>query len=182
MSAARRVFKNEMHNNISQIKARLAAAKTVASPVTPVVDLSLADSGSIEADSTYLARVISTRLINPTQADRAAKIDLCLEALDTEGNRIGVLNEYLSLSPRSMRRMKEFLISADVVTEETYRASKLNAGELVKMLPEKMVGIVTRESPSVINDDGTPVIEVGYYIPAVAAIEQAQDEAGEGQD
>jgi hypothetical protein len=171
-----------MHNNISQIKARLAASKIAAGPVNPVVDLSLSDSGSIEADSTYLARVMSTRLINPTQSDRAAKIDLCLEALDTDGDRIGVLNEYLSLSPRSMRRMKEFLISADIVTEETYRTFKLDAGELVKMLPEKMVGIVTRESPSVVNDDGNPVIEVGYYIPAVAAIGQAQDEAGEGQD
>jgi hypothetical protein len=168
--------------NISQLKARIAAAKTVAVPITPFVDLSLADSGTLEAESTYLARVVSARLVAPTSSDRTPKIDVCLEALDTDGNRIGVLNEYLYLSTRALRRLKEFLIAAEIVTEETYRSFKPNAGELTKMLPEKMVGIVTRASNSVINDDGSVVIEVAKYVPALAALEQATVEAGEGLD
>lgn len=167
---------------ITNLKARIAAVKTVAVPVPPVIDLSLADNGSIEAESTYLARVINARVVNPTYSDKSPKIDLCLEVLDAEGNRMGVVNEYLFLSARSMRRLKEFLISAEIVTEETYKSFKPNALELAKMLPEKILGIVTRESTTLTHDDGTPVIEVAYYVPAVEALEESADEAGEGQD
>jgi hypothetical protein len=78
--------------NIANIKARLSAAKvasrTPSTSPAPTLDLSLANTGDVQGGLTYLGRIVSGRFISPQ--DKTAKIDLCIELLDSDGKRIGV--------------------------------------------------------------------------------------------
>jgi hypothetical protein len=165
----------------TKLKPRLASSR-FAKPAAHLIDLTLADTGDIEAESTYVGRIISARFINPTSTDKLMKIDVCVEVLDTEGKRIGVLNDYLHLSARALRRLKEFLLAAAIVDEESYKTFHPDAVALCRSLTGKMLGVVTRESLSMVQDDGLPVIEIASYIAAGDAVEQFEDEQVEGQD
>lgn len=159
--------------NFTHRKSRLAASKFV--PPVPEIDLTLADTGTIESGSTYVGRIVSARLINPVaQGERTAKIDISFELIDAEGGRIGVLHDYLYLSARSMRRLKEFLMCAGIVDESNYREYKLN----VSAFMGKLVGIVTKESETMTQDDGSPLIEVAAFLDPTEAAEQHAAEQG----
>lgn len=163
--------------NLTQIRTRLGSVKVTSPAVT--IDLSLADTGDIEADSTYVGRVVSARFINPNSEDRSPKIDVCIEILGTDGNRIGVINDYLFLSARALRRLKEFLLSASIVTEETAKTFRPDVATLCRALPGQMVGFVTREGVAL---DGSPTIVIASYVSAEVAVEQYAAEQGEGQE
>jgi hypothetical protein len=66
------------------MKARLAKAQTGRTPQPKTLDLTLADTGSIEADSTYVGRIIAARYIREHD-DRTAKFDVSIELLDLTG-------------------------------------------------------------------------------------------------
>jgi hypothetical protein len=162
--------------NLTSIKTRLASSN-IATPI-PVIDLSLADIGTIEFDSVYVGRIVSARLINPSSQERSAKIDISIELLDDTGTRLGVLHDYLHLSPRSMRRLKEFLMSCGLVNEENYKTYELNVPSFIG----KLIGLRTKESTTMIQDDGSPLIEVATYFDPAEAAEQYASETGKGQD
>ena len=167
--------------NLSNLRSRLSTSR-IGKPPVPTIDLSLADPGDIEPNSTYIGRIISARFIHSSTQERTDKIDICIELLNIEGQRLGILNDYLFLSVRSMRRLKEFLIAAEIVTEGTAKTFCPPADALCEMLLKKMIGVVTKESLLMTQDDGSPVIEIASYISAEAAAEQYTDEQGEGQD
>src|ERR1700720_4015459 len=103
--------------DISDLKSRLERSK-ITKTSRHVIDLTLADSGKILPDTDYVGRVVSARLIIPNSelTDKVSKIDLCIEILEGD-QRIGALNENLFLSPRCLRRLKEFLLSAGLEKE-----------------------------------------------------------------
>jgi hypothetical protein len=121
--------------SITDLKAKIGAAKRVKTP-SLTLDLSLADTGDIQADSKYVGRILSARLINPIGDERAPKIDICIEILGENEERIGAINDYLYLSVRSFRRLREFLLSAGMETEANSRT--LDAGALCESLPGKV--------------------------------------------
>ena len=99
--------------------------------------------------------------------------------LHVEMHQSDKLFDYLFLSARSMRRLKEFLLAAGIVTEETAKTFRPDVTTLCKSLPQQMVGILTREGVAL---DGTATIEIASYISAEQAVEQFEAEQGEGQD
>jgi hypothetical protein len=142
------------------------------------IDLSLADIGDIEPEATYVGRILSARLIRPSDVERAAKIDITIEIVDLDGKRIGVIHDYLYLSDRSMPRLKKFLMAAHIVNEKTYRAYELD----VPAIAGSLIGITTRESTDRVNDDGDPIIEIASYLDPETAAQEYTDSIGEGQD
>jgi hypothetical protein len=148
--------------NMQDIKARMAAASKIPSKMpSHVIDLSLADSEAILPDTQYVGRIVSARLINsnPALTDRAAKIDVCIEILGNEEERIGAINDYLYLSVRSLRRLKEFLLSAGLEAEA--KSKTLDAGLLCDNLPGRLVTLMTRESLRP-GDRGTEITVASY--------------------
>jgi hypothetical protein len=143
--------------SLADLKSKLGKSKVTTPKV--VLDMTLADSGDILADTPYLAKVVSARVIVPQDKTRTPKIDLCVEALDDDLNRIGVINEDLYLSIRARKRLKEFLLSAEL-TEDAVNP-QLDAEELCERLPGKMLGIYTSEG---INTDGTKRIEIASFV------------------
>jgi hypothetical protein len=145
--------------DIKDIKARMAASKIT--PKAHVIDLSLADSEAILPDTQYVGRIISARLINPNPAltDRVAKVDLCLEILGDQEERIGALNDYLYLSVRSLRRLKEFLLSAGL--EDEASSKTLDVGALCDVLPGRLVTLITRKT-LLPGDRGTEITVASY--------------------
>jgi hypothetical protein len=141
------------------------AAKPAGKKSKLMIDLSLADTGNIQADTQYVGRVVSARLIDLSKSasERTSKIDVCIEILGDGEERLGALNDYLHISPRSLRRLKEFLLSAGLKTEAN--SNSLNAGELCEALPGRLVTLETRtDVPLSGNPRGETQIVVGSYI------------------
>jgi hypothetical protein len=147
--------------DISDLKNRLEGSK-VTKTSRHLIDLTLADSGKILPDTDYVGRIISARLIIPNSelTDKVSKIDLCIEILDDDGQRLGALNDNLFLSPRCLRRFKEFLLSAGLETEASSKT--LDVGALCEILPGRLVTINTRES--ILPRTGQTVIIVASYV------------------
>jgi hypothetical protein len=144
--------------SITDLKVKLGIAKCVKTP-SLTIDLSLADTGDIQPDTEYVGRIVSARLINPIGDERTPKIDICIEILNENEERIGAINDYLYLSVRSLRRLKEFLLSAGMETEANSKT--LDAGALCESLPGKMVTLTTRAG---LTPRGKEIIEVASYI------------------
>lgn len=85
----------------------------------PAIDLSLAEVGELEDGETYLARILGAKFINSAFEDRTPKLDICLQLIDPENNQLGVINTYLWVSARAMKRLKSFLLATEVVTTRT---------------------------------------------------------------
>ena len=147
--------------DLTTVRARLDASKTTRTP-KHLIDLSLADTGGIQPDTRYIGRIVSARLIisNSKLTDKVPKIDLCIEILGEDNERIGALNDNLFLSPRCFRRLKEFLLSAELETEANSKT--LDAGALCDILPGRLVTLNTRES--VLPGNGQTVIIVASYV------------------
>jgi hypothetical protein len=148
---------------IDKIKSKLGKTKIATSKM--VLDLTLADEGDLTPDTTYLGRVVSARII--AREDRTPKIDLCVEVLNEAGNRIGVINEDLYLSLRALRRLREFLLSADL--KEDANNTALDPIELCERLPGRRFGLITREG---VNLDGTSRITIGQFVEIPAEEEK----------
>jgi hypothetical protein len=131
--------------NINDLKNRLDASKSTKAR-KHIIDLSLGDTGDVLPDMDYDGRIISARLIIPNAelTEKVSKIDLCIEILGDAGQRIGALNDNLFVSPRCLRRLKEFLLSAGLETEANSKS--LDARALCDILPGRLVTINTRES------------------------------------
>jgi hypothetical protein len=80
--------------DVKAIRGGLDNSKIAKSP-KHIIDLSLADTDSILPDTNYTGRILSARLIIPNAAltDKVSKIDLCIEILGEDGQRIGALND-----------------------------------------------------------------------------------------
>jgi AAA domain len=126
-----------------------------------LIDLTLADSDKILPDTDYVGRVVSARLIIPNSelTDKVFKIDLCIEILEGD-QRIGALNDNLFLSPRCLRRLKEFLLSAGLEREANSKA--LDAGALCDILPGRLVTLNTTER--YVSRTGEKAVIVASYI------------------
>jgi hypothetical protein len=151
--------------DINSLKAKVAAAKPVGKKSDLILDLSLADSGDIQTDTRYVGRIISARLIDlrNSGSERTSKIDVCIEILGDGEERLGVLNDYLHFSARSLRRLREFLLSAGLKAEANSKS--LNAGELCEALPGRLVTLETRtDVPLSGNPRSETQIVVGSYI------------------
>jgi len=134
--------------------------KTKAATPRIVVDMTLADKGEIKSETTYLAKVKSARVIIPEQNPAKAKIDLCAEVLTNAGSRLGVINDYLYTSPRSLIRLRDLLRSCELQKEAENPALDLDL--VCELLPGKHFGLITQEG---LNFDGTKRIEIAHYIP-----------------
>jgi hypothetical protein len=147
--------------DVNDLKSRLEESK-VTETSRHVIDLTLADSGKVLPDSDYVGRIISARLIIPNSelTDKVSKIDLCIEILDDVGQRLGALNDNLFLSPRCLRRLKEFLLSAGLETEANSKT--LDVGALCEMLPGRSVTINTKET--ILPRTGQNVITIASYV------------------
>jgi hypothetical protein len=151
-------------SHIDQLKSKLGKAQAATPKI--VLDLTLADAGELTPDTTYLGRVVSARVV--AWEDRTPKIDLCVEVLNNDGKRIGVINEDLYLSIRALRRFREFLLAADLPEDANNTA--LDPAELCGRLPGKHFGLVTQEG---VHLDGTPRIMIAQFIP-IDAIEATE--------
>jgi hypothetical protein len=131
----------------------------------------------LEDGKTYLASVVSAKFIHGYE-ERSPKIDLCLKLINPEGDQLAVLNTFLYVSPRAMRRLKSFLVAAEVVTEETYKQFKSPADQIPTLVTNKLLGVRLVELP----DDGEniePRFEVEEFISAAIAMEAMEEEKEE---
>jgi hypothetical protein len=150
----------------------------------PTIDLSLADSGQLEDGKTYLATVNSAKFIHGNE-ERSHKIDLCLKLINPEGEQLGVLNTFLYVSPRAMKRLKNFLVAAEVVTEETSKQFKTPADQIPALVVNKLLGV--RILALMETDNGAmgafintePRFEVEEYLSATEAMETVEEEKEE---
>jgi hypothetical protein len=152
-------------SSIDKIKSKIGKTKTSAPKI--VLDLTLADAGDLEPDTTYLGRVVSARLL--VREGQTPKIDLCIEVLSNAGDRIGVINENFYFSPRALRPFREFLLAADL--PEDANNKELDPEELCTWLPGKHFGLITRYG--VAPWTGERRIAIAQYIP-IAEIDETE--------
>ena len=124
---------------------------------TATIDLTLALRGNVEPDETYLARVISARFIH--LEERTPKIDLTLEVLNRNEERIGILDDTLFLSSKAMKAKN----AEAFFTEEELQNNAVDPYELCKGLPGRPCGVLTRES---LRRDGETEVIVSRYVGA----------------
>jgi hypothetical protein len=96
-----------------------------------------------------------------------------LEVLNAEGERVGILNTFLYLSLRARQQLKNFLVAAGVVTEDTYKTFKKPANEIAALSVGRPVGIVTKENPPA-YEGGEPTVDVRKYLAPDEALAAMQ--------